>query len=724
MLSARGRGEEGFVIAGVLILIAVTAVVVGVIAVLLFANGAEVRSQSQGQVAQSLADGVVGAESTIVRAGFPKNATQAYTASCTSSNYSSSQCPSATTITGLKVGATYGVAVSWQVSIYDNASPYGSRWDSSGQSAGLAQWDQNGDRKVWAVGQASVGSITRTRAALVTPTVAGAPLGFTEDWPITTASSGPYGVAAGPDGNLWVTESSASKIARVTTAGQVSEFSTPSASSQPYGIAPGPDGNIWFTELQANKVAKITPAGTITEYPVPTASAGPAGITAGPDGNLWFTESQANAIGQITPAGVINEFALPTASAAPQAITSGSDGNLWFTEQGSGQVGMLSPTTTPTNPGFVTGMSNPGAVVVDGAHIFWRQGTTIGRANIDGSGVNASFLTGVGNILRGASSLASDGTHIYWANGSGGISRANVDGSGVNASFIASAGGNPNGLVVDASHIYWSLSSAIGRANIDGSAVNTSFLSNVSSGFGITSMADDGSHIYWAPGSASGSIGRANVDGSGVNASFLTPGSGAVNALAADSVHVFWRASAGSVIGRANVDGSAINGSYLTGLGGNALADDGARIYWGNTKWGTLTAIGRASALGPSEYALPSGSAASPSGIAAGPDGKLWVAETGANKVASVTTSGQASEYAVPTSASQPSAITAGPDGNLWFTEYGADQIGRITTAGTITELPGPSTGAGSRGIALGPDGNLWFAEYSANAIGLMAAGL
>ena len=51
------------------------------------------------------------------------------------------------------------------------------------------------------------------------------------------------------------------------------------------GIAAGPDGNIWFTKSSADQVAKITPAGIVTEYSNGiTSPAGPQWIAPGPDG--------------------------------------------------------------------------------------------------------------------------------------------------------------------------------------------------------------------------------------------------------------------------------------------------------------------------------------------------------------------------------------------------------------------------------------------------------
>jgi virginiamycin B lyase len=124
------------------------------------------------------------------------------------------------------------------------------------------------------------------------------------EYSIPTAGSYPEGITAGPDGNLWFTESSPSKIGRITPTGTITEFSV-TWSSEPQGITAGPDGNIWFTEKSGNRIGRITPTGTVTEFDVPTAHGYPDDITTGPDGNLWFTEGNVNKIGRITPTGAI-----------------------------------------------------------------------------------------------------------------------------------------------------------------------------------------------------------------------------------------------------------------------------------------------------------------------------------------------------------------------------------------------------------------------------------
>jgi hypothetical protein len=50
------------------------------------------------------------------------------------------------------------------------------------------------------------------------------------------------------------------RIGRITPAGVITEFPVPNAFSAPFGIAAGPDGNLWFAEAGAPRIGRITPA--------------------------------------------------------------------------------------------------------------------------------------------------------------------------------------------------------------------------------------------------------------------------------------------------------------------------------------------------------------------------------------------------------------------------------------------------------------------------------
>jgi virginiamycin B lyase len=134
--------------------------------------------------------------------------------------------------------------------------------------------------------------------------------------------------------------------------------------------------------------------------------------------------------------------------------------------------------------------------------------------------------------------------------------------------------------------------------------------------------------------------------------------------------------------------------------------------------WFAANPIGRITTSGNlTEYPIPTASAGLMY-IAVGADGALWFTEKNADKVGRITTSGAVTEFGIPTTSSAPAGITSGPDGALWFTEGSGNKIGRITTSGTITEYPIPTASSSPRGITAGPDGALWFVEENSNKVG------
>jgi streptogramin lyase len=179
-----------------------------------------------------------------------------------------------------------------------------------------------------------------------------------------SAGAGPNDIAAGPDGNLWFTESNINRIGRITPGGIVIEFSA-GITSSPNGITAGPDGNLWFTESN-DRIGRITPLGVVTEFTVGISlGANPADIAVGPDGNLWFTEYGGGRIGRITPLGVVTEFSAGiTDFSFPVGIAAGPDGNLWFTQSSVSRIGRITPQGVVTE--FSAGISAPAQGIAAG----------------------------------------------------------------------------------------------------------------------------------------------------------------------------------------------------------------------------------------------------------------------------------------------------------------------------------------------------------------------
>jgi streptogramin lyase len=127
------------------------------------------------------------------------------------------------------------------------------------------------------------------------------PGGQYQDFPIPNPNSAfcPNKIVTGPDGNLWFQYLGDKFVGRLTTAGAYAEFSVPSGLPI-LDIAAGVDGNLWVTENDGvtPTVARITPAGQITEFPLDFGSY-PRGIVAGPDGAIWFANGYT--VGKINP---------------------------------------------------------------------------------------------------------------------------------------------------------------------------------------------------------------------------------------------------------------------------------------------------------------------------------------------------------------------------------------------------------------------------------------
>ena len=119
---------------------------------------------------------------------------------------------------------------------------------------------------------------------------------------IPTPQAFPTIIARGPDGNMWLTELGADRIARIdASARTLTEFPPLARNSQPLTIAPGPDKAMWFTERGANRLGRITMDGAISHVTLPKRAFDPVGVTAGPDGNIWYTGFKSEVIGWLPP---------------------------------------------------------------------------------------------------------------------------------------------------------------------------------------------------------------------------------------------------------------------------------------------------------------------------------------------------------------------------------------------------------------------------------------
>jgi len=150
------------------------------------------------------------------------------------------------------------------------------------------------------------------------------------------------GIAAGPDGRMWITDLFGGTVDAITTNGAVTQFAAPGGAQ---GIAAGPRSQgrvLWFTRQNPPSLNRITTAGTITTFPLPAPAGRPVSVVAGPDGAMWFTTWNSATIGRISAHGHITQFPL-AGGQTPESLTVGPDGNLWFVDFFANKIGRITP---------------------------------------------------------------------------------------------------------------------------------------------------------------------------------------------------------------------------------------------------------------------------------------------------------------------------------------------------------------------------------------------
>ena len=219
------------------------------------------------------------------------------------------------------------------------------------------------------------------------------------------------------------------------------------------------------------------------------------------------------------------------------------------------------------------------------AYLYWQGSRGIARASLNGTGIDASFVASVRGSVLG---LAVSTQYIYFGGPGGAIGRANLDGSNADLTFInipQPVPENPSRpteedadfLAISGAHIYWADpgDSYISRAGIDGADIELGFIKTESD---VSGIAIDGGHLYWASEHA---IGRANLERTDVEPNFIPLSASGANGVAVADGYIYWSAHWGHNIGRAHINGRSVNPDFIVGLGYVSDATVGGQyLYW------------------------------------------------------------------------------------------------------------------------------------------------
>ena len=189
------------------------------------------------------------------------------------------------------------------------------------------------------------------------------------------------------------------------------------------------------------------------------------------------------------------------------------------------------------------------------------------------------------------------------------------------------------------------------------------------------------------------------------------------------------------------------NGRRVLSPAGLALASDGTILVadtTGHRIW-AVSPTGSLRLVAGSVYGYRDGPGAEalfrfPAGVAIGPDGTCYVADTGSDRIRTITPDGLVNtlagsiyDYGDGRGAAarfrRPEAVTVDVDGTCYVADTGNNAIRRITPDGEVTTLAGSPPGGdrdgvgaevGLRwptGLALGGDGELWVADHGNGAL-------
>ncbi len=234
------------------------------------------------------------------------------------------------------------------------------------------------------------------------------------------------------------------------------------------------------------------------------------------------------------------------------------------------------------------GLPSPIGIAIDADHVYWTDWLG-GVSSVSKSGDAYSMLAG--GTVFGANDkgggIAVDADFVYWASPSGGFVAKLPKGGGA-AVMLAADQVEPESVVLDDAHVYWTDSGEIGKP---GAVMTTPKaggpLVMLASGSAPGGLALDATHVYWVDAGTFDPDGTSHHDGTvsrvpiaGGATEVLVAGLDGPFGIAIDGASVYWTNPQAGTIIKLPLGG----GATVTVASGQStpqgIAVDASRLYW------------------------------------------------------------------------------------------------------------------------------------------------
>ena len=221
------------------------------------------------------------------------------------------------------------------------------------------------------------------------------PLNVTVSASFFSDASGPqgYGVLIGPDGYMYVSDTSNDRILKRNPNDPSSVSVFHSSSGTPTGMVFDSAGNLYVSHYGLSRIVKITPGGVMTTF-VPSISR-PIGLAFDNAGNLFVTRQTDGIVNKVTPAGVVSTFASGLGNVNGIVINPNNN-YVYVASQDTGNVYQITPAGAVST--YASGFSQPIGLTMDRTTSIYVSGLTGGNiSKIAPGGAVTTIVSGLTN---------------------------------------------------------------------------------------------------------------------------------------------------------------------------------------------------------------------------------------------------------------------------------------------------------------------------------------